>query len=242
MKSLNILFPVYNEEKRLTNGIEKTVDYLENYGKAEYVLTIVDNASNDRTEEIAGKLCKRYDRVRYIRISEKGVGAAFRAGVSENTCDIVGYMDVDLATDIRHLSEMYELFCGNEHIDMVNASRWSKDSDTSGRKAYRNVTSLGLVFLLKLVFKMHASDAICGFKFFDRNSLGNLMKDASTENGWFYMIELLLRAEYEGYVIKELPVKWEDDSKNSKVNVVKVVANYLQRIVLLKRRLREKNK
>ena len=58
---INILFPVYNEEKRLERGITQTVAFLErfvvpNETDFSYQLTIVDNASQDATEQIAKQL------------------------------------------------------------------------------------------------------------------------------------------------------------------------------------------
>lgn len=208
-----------------------------------YILTIVDNASTDRTEEIAHALCEELSgRLRYIRIAEKGVGAAFRAGVAANECELVGYMDLDLSTDIRHLQQMYAAFCAEQPAEMVNASRWSKQSDSSGRKFYRNITSIGLVWLLKLVFQMRASDAICGFKFFREECAEALISEAGAgTNGWFYLIELLLRAERRGMKIVEVPVRWIDDSKNSTVHTFSLIKEYLSQVISLKRRLRKGN-
>ena len=241
---LNILIPVYNEEKRLQKGVRDTYEYLSKDTGISYVLTIVDNASTDRTEEIARTLCAELPKqVHYIRIAEKGVGAAFRAGVTENQCDIVGYMDVDLSTDIRHVTEMYHAFCADAALDMVNASRWCRQSETTGRKFYRNLTSIGLVYLLKLVFGMKASDAICGFKFFRKETVEALIAEAgASTNGWFYLIELLLRAERSGLNILELPVRWIDDSKNSTVHTIRLIQEYLHQIVSLKRRFRQEVK
>lgn len=238
---LNILFPVYNEEKRLRHGIIETNTYLSSQTDINYVLTIVDNASTDQTEKIARDLCNEMTgHVAYIRIAEKGVGVAFRAGVAANQSDIVGYMDVDLSTDIRHIQQMYNAFCADSTVSMVNASRWSKESDTSGRKFYRNLTSIGLVALLKLAFGMKASDAICGFKFFRKEIAEALIAEAGNPtNGWFYLIELLIRAERNGLNVVELPVRWIDDSKNSTVHTVSLIREYLSQIASLKRRLRQ---
>lgn len=238
---LNILFPVYNEEKRLRHGIVETDKMLSSQTNICYVLTIVDNASIDQTPKIARDLCSEMtNRVNYIRIAEKGVGAAFRAGVAANRSDIVGYMDVDLSTDIRHIPQMYNTFCADPAISMVNASRWSKESDTSGRKFYRNLTSIGLVCLLKIAFGMKSSDAICGFKFFRKEAAEALIAEAgNSTNGWFYLIELLIRAERNGLNIEELPVRWIDDSKNSTVHTASLIREYLGQIVSLKCRLRE---
>lgn len=56
---------------------------------------------------------------------------------------------------------------------------------------------------------------------------------SSDDNGWFYCAELLIRAEKAGYRIAELPVVWNDDY-DTKVNVIKLIKNYLCRIVELK--------
>lgn len=236
---LNILFPVYNEEKRLEKGIRKTLEYLIDQSDIDYILTIVDNASNDRTEEIANRLCQEFpDSVSYVRIMEKGVGAAFRAGIDVNECEIVGYMDIDLSTDIRHIKDMYKLFISDPSVAMVNASRWNKKSDTKGRKFYRNITSLGLTFILKVVFGMKATDAICGFKFFKKEIAENLISEASELiNGWFYLIEILIRAERDGLKVIELPVRWVDDSKNTTVHTFSLIREYLRQIIALKKRL-----
>lgn len=240
MPTLNILFPVYNEENRLENGIKKTDKYLSEETGIDYILTIVDNGSSDRTEEIARTLCVEMpQRVQYIKISEKGVGAAFRAGVAANRSDIVGYMDVDLSTDIHHLMQTYELFRENRSVDMVNASRWSRQSTTTGRKFYREITSAGLMCLLKVIFSLKATDAICGFKFYRKEVAEQLISEAgASTNGWFYLIELLIRAERDGLNIVELPVRWIDDTENSTVHTCSLIMEYLRQIIRLKRRLR----
>ena len=233
MIKINILFPVYNEHLRLEKGIIQTIEYLNTIIPDEYKCTIIDNASTDDTSEIALRLKSAYKEVEYIRLEEKGVGIAFREGVLVNSAPIVGYMDVDLSTDIKHLRDVLEIF-SNEHIKIVNGSRWNKQSKTLGRKWYRKVTSNGLVWLLKISLGMKASDGICGFKFFRDNTVKELIKEAgNNENGWFYIIELLLRAERKKVNIFELPVRWKDDY-NTTVNVKKQIINYIKEIIKLK--------
>ena len=100
-----IIFPVLNERLRLENGVTRTVEYLQSIAFEDYEIIIVDNGSEDETPQIAEKLCKKYDKVRYERINVRGVGAAFRRGVEVSHGDVVGYMDIDLSTNIRHLGE-----------------------------------------------------------------------------------------------------------------------------------------
>ncbi len=229
MISINILFPVLNEEDRLEKGIEKTLNYIKNLDEAQFTLTIVDNGSTDATEKIARALASKHDAVQYLRIKTRGVGAAFRAGVAANTCDIVGYMDVDLSTDIRHLETVVTQFRQTPDLFMVNGSRLSKNSIMNGRKWYRNLSSYGLKWLLKITLRMQASDAICGFKFYRAVDLPAVMAQSSSENGWFYIIELLIRTERQNLRIDEIPVRWEDDHRTT-VQFFKLVRNYVTQI------------
>lgn len=228
--TLGIIFPVYNEEKRLESGVRRTAEYAGKELCMETHIYIVDNASSDRTGEIGRMLESEYGNVTYCRIEEKGVGAAFRKGVELSGDDVAGYMDIDLSTDISGLKAVERIFAGRGEYDMVNASRFQKKSRTDGRRWYRNITSAGLVFLLKTVLGMRASDAICGFKFFKRDTAAALIAESSGENGWFFIIELLLRAERKGCRIYELPVRWRDDAGGSKVNVLRVTGAYLSGI------------
>jgi glycosyltransferase involved in cell wall biosynthesis len=229
---LSILFPVYNEKKRLRRGITKTIAYLNHISFDEYEILIVDNASTDATPWIGRNLAKKYPKVRYVRILEKGVGAAFRKGTALSRGDVVGYMDIDLSTDIRHLGNVITAFQRYPLVDYFNGSRFAKASKTRGRKWYRKILSKGLVLLLKVVLGMRSTDAICGFTFVRRATALELIQASSRENGWFYMIEFLLRAERMGKHIVDYPVRWKEDY-NTTVRILPTVWNYLKQITRL---------
>lgn len=229
-----IIFPVLNERLRLESGITRTVEYLEKIHFQEYEIIIVDNGSEDETPGIAKALCKKYPRVRYERIAVRGVGAAFRKGVEVSRGDIVGYMDIDLSTNIRHLGEAIHIFETRDEVEYINGSRFAKKSDTKGRRWYRKLTSQGLLILLKGILKMKSTDAICGFTFVRRKTAISLIRGCSQDNGWFYMIEFLLRAEKRGVMVLDFPVEWQEDY-NTTVKIFKTVCNYLVQIARLYR-------
>ncbi len=243
---INLLFPVLNEHKRLENGIEKTVRYMQMYVQKDpsvrYLCTILDNGSTDDTPQIGAALAARHPgTVEYVRIEEKGVGIAFRTGVERSHADLVGYMDIDLSTDIANLGKTIRLFQQNPSLDYVNGTRFSNDSKTIGRKWYRKITSAGLVFLLKTMLHMKATDGICGFTFMRNAAAKKLVAAAGDDNGWFYMIEILLRAERAGMRIIDLPVTFTENYDTT-VNVKKTVLNYLQRIRQLRRTFAEEDR
>ena len=230
---LTIIFPVLNERLRLESGITRTVEYLQKIEFEDYEIIIVDNGSQDETGEIARRLCQRYaGKVRYDRIQIRGVGAAFRRGVELSQGEVVGYMDIDLSTNIKHLGEAVHIFQVKAEVEYINGSRFAKQSDTRGRKWYRRITSQGLLILLKVFLGMKSTDAICGFTFVRRPAALSLIEGSSQDNGWFYMIEFLLRAEKRGMKILDYPVEWQEDY-NTTVKVFKTICNYTVQIVRL---------
>ncbi len=232
--SINLLFPVLNERLRLEKGIETCMAYLQKEVTIPYRLTILDNGSEDETPEIGKRLAAKYPQVSYVRVGQRGVGVAFRKGIELNKCDIVGYMDIDLSTDLNYLGKTIHLFRTLPHLDYVNGSRFHKQSATRGRKWYRKIISAGLVFLLKAVFGMRSTDAVCGFTFLRKEAADRLVRESSKENGWFYTIEFLLRAERDGMNICDLPVEWQEDY-NTTVKIGKTIKNYLVQMVKLKK-------
>ena len=74
---------------------------------------------------------------------------------------------------------------------------------------------------------MKATDAICGFTFVRKDVAAALVKECSNDNGWFYMIEFLLRAERDKINILDMPVEWIEDYDTT-VNVWKTIKNYVR--------------
>ena len=229
---LTIIFPVLNERLRLESGVVRTVEYLESMKFDDYEILIVDNGSEDETPQIAAGLCERYGRVNYEQISVRGVGAAFRRGVALSRGEVVGYMDIDLSTNIRHLGEAIRIFEKEPGIAYINGSRFARQSDTRGRKWYRKITSQGLLILLKCFLGIKSTDAICGFTFVRRETALSLVEGCSQDNGWFYMIEFLLRAEKRGVAVLDYPVEWQEDY-NTTVKVFRTICNYMVQIARL---------
>lgn len=241
VNSINLLFPVLNERLRLQKGIETTIAYVREQVTIPCKLTILDNGSEDETPEIGKKLEEAYPEVTYVRVGERGVGVAFRKGIELNDCDIVGYMDIDLSTDLKYLGKTIEMFQQDPELQYVNGTRFSKESDTKGRKWYRKITSMGLVFLLKTIFHMKTTDALCGFTFLRREEAEQLVAESSQDNGWFYTVEFLLRAERDGMKICDMPVEWQEDY-NTTVKVFKTIKNYIIQIHRLRKALKSEKK
>ena len=77
--TLDIVLPVYNEEKELSSSVQTLVSFVTQYMK-EYLVRIViaDNASIDMTFQIAKELSEKYSIVQAVHFKEKGRGRAVK--------------------------------------------------------------------------------------------------------------------------------------------------------------------
>lgn len=226
---IDLIFPVLNEDERLRSGVADTVKFLSNHPEIDCRITIVDNGSDKKYQDIGKEIAEQHEAVRYLYTPEKGVGGAVQLAFNENSCDIVGYMDVDLATSPKYLLEVMRIFESSPDVCVINASRLLKESVVVNRKVIREITSRGLNMLLSIVFGVKFTDAMCGFKFFRKQSVERIMEHASNDSSWFYCAEMLIWAEWLGFKIHEIPIEWNDDP-NSKVKIFKLIKQYLRRI------------
>jgi Glycosyltransferases involved in cell wall biogenesis len=159
--SIEITIPILNEEATLADQVNKTHDYILNNltDIGDIHIVLADNGSTDKTQVIARDLERTLPGVRYLRLEERGVGRALKASWTQSTADIVGYMDLDLATDLRHLRPALEALKANS-ADIVTGSRLAKGAKVIGRSPLRNVTSFGFNYIVKLIFNTSFSDGM----------------------------------------------------------------------------------
>ena len=235
---IEITIPVLNEEFRLEQGVTKAVGFLENSKIDNYSIALADNGSTDNTEKVARVLTERFPSVRAIKVHKRGVGLALKQSWASSDADLIGYMDVDLATDLNHILEVYQIFQSQE-VDIVNGSRLLPDSQVKNRSVIRGITSHGFNFLLKTLLNVNISDGMCGFKFLKKTSYDKISQSGLENNDWFFCAELLVKAEWMGMKICEIPIKWEDD-KDSRVELFKTIINYSKEIKRLKLQMAQK--
>ena len=233
MPRLDIVIPVYNEEHVLAGSVERLRSYLRDAAfPYSWRIVVADNASADGTLAAAQQLAERFEEVAALHIPQKGRGRALRKAWLESDADAMCYMDVDLSTGLGALLPLARAVL-EEGYDVASGSRMTRGSEIT-RSLLREVTSRGLVLLIKLLFLSRLSDTQCGFKAITRRAAQELMPLVENEE-WFFDTELLLLAEKGGYAIKQVPVRWVEDP-DSRVDVVKTVVEDLGG--LLRMRLR----
>lgn len=235
--TIEITVPVLNEEKSINEKIRELDNYIEvnlqDFGDIKIV--IADNGSSDGTILKAQALARELGRVEYIRLDQRGVGLALKTSWTKSKADVVGYMDLDLATDLKFVRPALKKLI-NLEAEIVTGSRLKIGAKVVGRSRLRNFTSIAFNKIVKNVFNTSFSDGMCGFKFLQRKILDNLISNGATSDGWFFATEILVVGEFLKYRIYDLPVVWTDDP-NSKVKITKLAIEYIKQIMRLKKTL-----
>ena len=219
LQDVDIVIPTLNEARALPRSIPTlhafACEHLSHY---HWNLVIADNGSHDGSVDVARALALQLPSVRVVTLAQAGRGRALKAAWQESKADILGYMDVDLSTDLSVLPSLIEkivsgwdIAVGSRHL---NASRVK-------RSLRRSVLSHGYNYATRRVLGTRFSDAQCGIKAISASAAQALLPRVQN-NGWFFDTELLALAETLGFQITELPVTWTEDP-DSRVRLVPTV-------------------
>lgn len=218
-----VVIPVLNEQEQLAESVLRVIDVLSSQWRGEYVVVIADNGSTDLTPQIAAQLAQRHAQVRNLRLEERGRGRALRAAWLSSNADVLAYLDVDLSTDLCHLTELL-LTVTSREWDVAIGSRLHPQSIVK-RSFKREILSRGYNKILRIVLGLKCKDAQCGFKAISRAAAQRLIP--LIENGhWFFDTELLVLAQQNGFRVGEIPVIWVEDT-DSRVKIVNTIAEDL---------------
>jgi glycosyltransferase involved in cell wall biosynthesis len=90
--------PVYNEEDNLERVEKELLDYI-TIAKIPTKILIVNDGSNDKSQELIEMICNRNETFHYICFKmNQGLSAAIKAGFDYVDTELVGYIDSDLQT------------------------------------------------------------------------------------------------------------------------------------------------
>ena len=230
--TLDVVIPVYNEERDLAASVDRVLEHLRTLPWS-YRVTIADNASTDGTAIIARRLAHTHEHVEVVHLAEKGRGRALKRVWSGSDAAVLVYMDVDLSTDLNALLPLVAPLLSG-HSDLAIGTRLGRGSRVD-RGPKREVISRCYNLLLRGTLRARFSDAQCGFKAI-RADVAREVLPMVEDDHWFFDTELLVLAERAGLRIHEVPVDWVDDP-DSRVDIVRTAVDDLRGIARLGRAL-----
>ena len=117
-KRISVVIPCHNEEEGVRVVIEQMPPIVDE-------ILVVDNASSDRTAEVARELGARV-----VSEQRKGYGRAYKTGFAKARGDVVVTMDGDGTYPPNSIPLLVQVLV-TEKLDFMTARRWRSKSDTS---------------------------------------------------------------------------------------------------------------
>jgi len=229
---ISIVLPVYNEELILKMNTLKVFNFCQQKLTGDWQIIIANNGSTDRTAPIGQQLAQKNRQIKYYYTRQQGKGYGVIEAWHNYPSDIYIYMDVDLATDLSALPNLIKQI--QNGYDIALGSRFVKGSQVK-RSWGRKIFSLGLRFLLRLLFNLQVKDAPCGFKAVNQKIIDNIIPQIQNKT-WFFDTEMLVLAQRQGLKMKEIAISWREapqKKRKSKVNIISVIKDYLKNIYLI---------
>lgn len=220
--SVSLVVPMYDEESRidaLFEGIEEFASLWE----GDYEVILVDDGSKDHTfkrvlTHPGFNILKLEHRLKLLQQANSGKGSALKTGIQAASKSYTLTLDADLAARPVEIIQWLRARKGFSVKEILIGSREHHNSKIRSsvlRHWVGNIFNL----VTRWILGTELLDTQCGFKLYSTSAAKSLFHDLQIP-GWSHDIEILMKANYLGYDIVEMPLKW-DEMEGSKINVLR---------------------
>ncbi|MBF0200643.1 MAG: bifunctional glycosyltransferase family 2/GtrA family protein [Desulfamplus sp.] len=172
MNKLTIVIPCYNEEATLKTCVERVLSIQD--GNLDLEVIIIDDASLDKSLEIAESLRECHSQVRVLKHSKnQGKGAALRRGFAHATGDFVAIQDADLEYDPGDLKRLL-LPLQQGRADVVIGSRFQSTGFHRVLYFWHYMGNRFLTFLSNMFTDLNLTDMETCYKVFRRDVIQDI--------------------------------------------------------------------
>jgi glycosyltransferase involved in cell wall biosynthesis len=202
---ISVVMPAHNEQAYLRNAVETVLEGLRERSDA-FEILICENGSTDSTAGEAKMLADAHPEVQFLCLPVADYGQALRAGFLAAQGELVINFDVDLV-DLSFLDAAVTLAEKQPELAIIVGSKRGPGADDQrvlGRRLITAVFSL----ILHRGFGLRVSDTH-GLKALRRTPLLQLVAKCRY-GAEIFDTELILRAEWAGLEVTEVPVSVAD--------------------------------
>ena len=242
INSLSIIFPCFNEEKRLKFTFEDINKFLKKKKIKKFEIIFVDDGSLDKTSKVIKEYISQNTKIKnnIKLISYKkniGKGNALIKGVAKAKYDWILTADVDISVSILEINSWIKKSYLKKKNYIYFGSRNLKKSNIKF-KLYRKMMGIIFINLIKLIFNIKLHDTQCGFKLYKKFIGKKLFKNLKNKD-FAHDIEIVLLAKKFRNEIIELPVNWVH-KKDGKISLIKDTIKMLFSLIEIRQRFNSK--
>tara|TARA_B100002052_G_scaffold272038_1_gene273387 strand:- start:713 stop:1444 length:732 start_codon:yes stop_codon:yes gene_type:complete len=237
IKSLSVVFPMYNEANRLF----RTFKDIEKFKKLNFIKDIeyifVDDGSTDNSIKKINDFFKNKKNFNFKVVKIKtntGKGYALKKGVIKAKKDWILTLDVDISVSLLQIKKWINKKLINNKNVVYFGSRNLKNSDIEF-KFHRKILGIIFSFLLNILFNINIKDTQCGFKLYKKKIAKRIFKNIK-DTGFVHDVEVVLYSKKFNYGLEELPVKWIHRNE-SKLNLYVDTFKMFFKLFIIKKNL-----
>jgi len=203
---LSIIIPARNEEENIEETVVSLVKYID-AGNTEII--VVNDHSDDRTEEVVKELVKRFPFINLIRNKkEPGFANALISGFENAKGEFVLPVMADRCDAPSTIPQMLKKT--EEGCDLICGSRYMKEGGKVGGPKLQGVFSMFVGKTLYFLTGIPTHDVSNAFKMYRKKVLECLTLN---EKGFAVSMEAGLKLYFSGYKICEVPTIWYGRNK-----------------------------
>lgn len=221
---LSVVIPAHNEADCISQTVKKLTFTLARE-KIDHEILVINDNSNDGTEEVLKSIGREHPCVRYINNRPpNGFGFAVRCGLENFTGDAVAIYMADASDDPEDLVQFYrELEKGS---DCVFGTRWRSNGSVQDYPIVKLVFNRLANVFIQLVMQIKYDDTTNAFKLYRRRVIQGLQPILS--HHFNLTVELPLKAIVRGFSYSVVPNSWTNRTTGvSKLKIKEMGSRYL---------------
>jgi dolichyl-phosphate beta-glucosyltransferase len=220
-RSVSIIIPAYNEEKRLPATLERIHKYLCANPWEFSEIVVVDDGSRDATREIAERAGARV----LSNPGNRGKGYSVRHGMLSSRADWALLTDADLSAPIEELEKLWSAAAATGAPVVFGSRALDRCLIGVRQPALRDFSGRFFNLAMRLVTGLPFRDTQCGFKLFEARAAREIFARQRLD-GFGFDVEVLYIAHLLGCKCLEIPVRWNDVA-GSKVSLLRGLGAFL---------------
>ena len=162
-RSISIIIPAYNEDRRLPSTLEKIQRYLRQSSWDFAEIVVVDDGSRDATGEVARRSGARL----IANPGNRGKGYTVRQGMLEARGEWALFCDADLSSPIEELDKLWSAAEREQAAVAIGSRALDRSLIGVPQPFFRDRVGRFFNLAMRLVTGLPFRDTQCGFKLFD---------------------------------------------------------------------------